>query len=98
MSDRSDRIAQAIQAFVENPITNLVKGIVLLLIGVSEAARTFEEDLAHGRLRVGHGLVIIGIFSILDALPHFIEGLDASRRYLESKGRKAQLPDGKDEP
>jgi hypothetical protein len=91
MSDRTDRIARAIQAFVEHPITNLVKGIVLLLIGVSEAARTFREDLAHGRLRVGHGLVIIGLFSILEAVPHFIEGLEASRRYLESRGRKSRM-------
>jgi hypothetical protein len=96
MSDRSDRIAHAIQTFVEHPITNLVKGIVLLLIGVSEAARTFREDLANGRLRVGHGLVIIGIFSVLDALPHLIEGLDASRRYLDSRGRKAPIQNGED--
>jgi hypothetical protein len=96
MSDRADRIARAIQAFVEHPITNLLKGIVLLVIGVSEAARTFGEDLAHGRLRVGHGLVVIGIFSILDALPHFVEGLDASRRYLESRGNKPRMPDGDD--
>jgi hypothetical protein len=75
-----------------------VKGIVLLLIGVSEAARTFREDLTHWRFRVGHGLVIIGIFSILDALPHFVEGLDASRRYLESRGRAAQEPKGEDRP
>jgi hypothetical protein len=98
MSDRSDKIARAIQTFVEHPITNLVKGIVLLLIGVSEAARTFGEDLANGRLRVGHGLVIIGIFSILDALPHLIEGLDASRRYLESRGRKTPMQNGGDKP
>jgi hypothetical protein len=94
MSDRTDRIARAIEAFVEHPITNLVKGIVLLLIGVSEAARTFSEDLAHWRFRVGHGLVIIGVFSILEALPHLIEGLDASRRFLESRGRKARMQDG----
>jgi hypothetical protein len=98
MSDRTDRIARAIQAFVEHPITNLVKGIVLLLIGVSEAAHTFREDLAHWRLRVGHGLVIIGAFSILDALPHLIEGLDASRRYLESRGRKSTEHNGGNEP
>jgi hypothetical protein len=94
MSDRIEKIAHAIQVFVEHPITNLVKGIMLLVIGISEAARTFGEDLAHGRLRVGHGLIIIGIFSILDALPHLIEGLDASRRYLESRGRKTPMQNG----
>ena len=69
MSSRRDRIAHAIETFVEHPITNLVKGIVLLLIGLTEAARTFHEDLASGHLRVGHGLMIIGLFSMLEALP-----------------------------
>ena len=90
MDNRWDKIARAITAFVENPVTNLVKGIALLLIGLTEASRTFREDVAHGQVRVGHGLVIIGLFGILDALPHWIEGLDASRKFLESKGKKDQ--------
>jgi len=98
MNNRRDRIARAIAAFVEHPVTNLVKGIVLLLIGLTEAARTFREDIANGRVRVGHGLIIIGLFSILDALPHLIEGLEASGKYLESKGAKGQSPHGTDEP
>jgi hypothetical protein len=63
---------------------------VLLLIGVNEAARTFRKDVASGRLRVGHGPVIIGLFSILDARPHLIEGLAASRKYLVSRGEKGR--------
>jgi hypothetical protein len=98
MSDRADRIAHAIQSFVENPVTNLVKGIALLLIGLTEAARTFREDVANGHVRVGHGIIIIGIFSILEALPHLIEGLEASRKYLEHKGKKGQVPHESDKP
>ncbi len=85
MSSRRLKVAHAISAFVEHPITILVKGIVLLAIGLSEAARTFREDLASGRVRVGHGLVIIGLFSILDSLPHLIEGLAAGGKYLSLK-------------
>jgi hypothetical protein len=98
MSDRRERIAAAIQTFVEHPVTNLVKGIVLIVIGLTEAARTFREDLAHGRLRVGHGLVIIGIFSTLEALPELIEGLEASRRYLESKAQEDRNQESGDKP
>ncbi len=90
MSDRPLEIARAITSFVENPVTNLVKGIALLFIGLTEASHTFREDLAHGRLRVGHGLVIIGFFSILGALPHLIEGLEASSRYLELREKRDQ--------
>ena len=45
MSDRRVMIARAISSFVENPFTNLVKGTVLLLIGLSEASRTFIDDI-----------------------------------------------------
>jgi hypothetical protein len=88
MSDRWSRIARAIDSFVENPITNLVKGVALLFIGLSEASRTFAEDLAEKQLRVGHGLVIIGFFGILEALPHLIEGLEAGKRYAELRAQK----------
>jgi hypothetical protein len=98
MNNRRDKIARAISAFVENPVTNLVKGIALVFIGLTEASRTFREDVAHGQVRVGHGLIIIGLFSVLDALPHLIEGLDASRKYLESTGKRDQATHETDKP
>jgi hypothetical protein len=98
MNNRSETIARAITTFVENPVTNLVKGIALLLIGVTEASRTFREDITHGHVRVGHGIIIIGIFSILEALPHIVEGLDASRRFLAHKGKKGEAPHETDRP
>jgi hypothetical protein len=88
MSDQWTKIARAINSFVENPLTNLVKGVALLFIGLSEASRTFAEDLAERHLRVGHGLIIIGFFGILEALPHLIEGLEAGKRYAEFRARK----------
>ena len=88
MGGRADKLAREIESFVENPITILAKGVALVLIGVSEVSRTFREDLARGRVRIGHGLIIIGLFSILDALPHFIEGPNAWARYHESREEK----------
>jgi hypothetical protein len=94
MKNRWDRVADGIRSFVQNPITNLVKGIALLVIGLSEASRTFSEDMAHHQLRVGHGLVIIGFFAILEALPHLIEGLEASQRFLDVRAKKARPEPG----
>ena len=90
MSNRSEAIARGITRFVENPVTNLLKGIALLAIGLSEASKTFTDDIAHGQLRVGHGLIIIGVFGILEALPHMIEGLEAGRKFLELRDKKAR--------
>jgi hypothetical protein len=39
MNDRRDTIARAITAFVEDPVTNLVKGIALFLIRYSIESR-----------------------------------------------------------
>ena len=78
MSTR-DKVARGINSFVENPVTNLVKGVALVLIGLSDASHTFRGDVAHGQVRVGHGLILIGLFSILGALPHLIEGLEAGQ-------------------
>jgi uncharacterized membrane protein len=99
MSHPHNRLSRAITRFVENPVTNLVKGIVLLLIGLSEASKTFTEDVAHKQLRVGHGLIIIGVFSILGALPSLIDGLEAAQRYSELRNKKARpAPRSEDRP
>lgn len=86
MGDRGDWIARAIKSFVENPVTNLVQGAVLLWIGLSDASKTLYNDLSQKQLRVGHGLIIIGLFGILNALPQFIEGVEAGKRYHDLRG------------
>jgi hypothetical protein len=101
MNERLVRIARAIKAFTENPVTNLVKGALLLLIGLSESSKTLTEDIREKQLRVGHGLVIIGFFGILDALPHFIEGIESGKRYFEvrkERSRPKPDPDAPQEP
>ena len=88
--ERSRRQAshRAIKSFVENPITNLVKGLALLLIGLADASRTFLDDITHGHLRVGHGMVIIGFFSILGALPHLIDSMEQRANATWSSARR----------
>jgi hypothetical protein len=94
MDDRRLKIARAIHAFAENPATNLVKGIMLILIGFSEASKTLREDIMDGHLRVGHGLILLGFFSILDTVPRFLEGVDAGQRYLVVRQQKTHSQPG----
>jgi hypothetical protein len=98
MSGLGDKVARGINSFVENPVTNLLKGLALVLIGLSDAAHTFRGDVAHGQFRVGHGLILIGLFSILGALPHLIEGLEAGARYLELREEKDRANEEVDNP
>jgi hypothetical protein len=90
MSQPATTLSRRIQNFVDNPVTNLVKGLSLLFIGLSDASHTFREDFTHGQVRVGHGLIIIGVFAILGALPHLIESLEAWSEVLESREQKKQ--------
>jgi hypothetical protein len=90
MGRRADVAAKTIRSFVENPFTNLVKGLVLLAIGFSDAWGTVRQDITRGHLRVGHGLVIIGLFSVLGALPHLIGSLDAEGRFLEAREKEGR--------
>src|SRR5438270_7257071 len=98
VDDYANRVARSITRFVENPVTNLVKGGVLLLIGLSDASVTFRDDVTRWHVRLGHGLVIIGLFSILGALPYLIDGLDAGIRCMERRQRKDRAKEEADIP
>ena len=89
MAGSPNRISRAIRDFVDSPITMLVKGLILFFIGLSEASHTVWEDLSRKQLRVGHGLIIIGFFSILDASPHLIDGVEATVRFREARSPQA---------
>jgi hypothetical protein len=96
MGEPSRPWSQRIRSVVDHPVTNLVKGLALTLIGLSDASHTFREDLSHGRVRVGHGLIIIGLFSILGALPHLLEGREAGGRFLELREERGRTkPEGR---
>ena len=85
MSDHKNKIASKLKAFVDHPVTKLIKGIALILIGLADASRTIETDLNPWHLHVGHGLVLIGVFGILDALPNVLDGLESGVRFLERR-------------
>ncbi|MFO0908157.1 MAG: hypothetical protein U0794_07325 [Isosphaeraceae bacterium] len=85
MGTTAIRVAERLRAFVDNPITLLLRGLALFVIGMSEAWGSIQDDLMKGHLRVGHGLILIGLFNMLDALPHFLESLDAGILLLESR-------------
>jgi hypothetical protein len=98
MSEYADKLSRRIRSFVGSPVTVLVKGIALLLIGLSDASHTFRDDISHGQVRIGHGLIIIGIFGILDALPHLIEGLEAGGQFLELREKQGKTGEESDTP
>ena len=77
-----------INAFITNPVTNLVKGLALFMIGVSNSSHTFRDDITQRQVCLDYGLIIIGLLSMLDALPHFIESLATELSRLFLRGRR----------
>lgn len=96
MNRLAEKFARGITRFVDDPVVKLLKGISLLIIGLSEASRTLKEDLIGKQLRVGHGLVIIGIFGILESLPHLIDGLAEGGRFIQSRHQKPGQDPGRE--
>ena len=89
-------IALALKRFVDHPITKLVVGLILIASGLIEAYDTVLDDLHRLRVRVGHGVVILGVVNVLASLPEVIEGIENWIIYLEGKANSRQSPGGPD--
>ena len=89
-------IALALKRFVDHPITRLGVGLILIASGLIEAYDTVLDDLHRLRVRVGHGVVILGIVSVLASLPDVITGLEHWLGYLEGREDSRRGRDGSD--
>jgi hypothetical protein len=90
------RLAWALKRFVDHPVTKLVVGLILIASGLIDAYDTVLDDLHRLRVRVGHGVVILGVVHVLASLPAVIEGIE---HWLSSfEGRQVIHPsqDGPD--
>ena len=54
------------------------------------------DDLHRLRVRVGHGVVILGVVNVLASLPEVIEGIERWLSYLEGREDSRQNRDGSD--
>jgi hypothetical protein len=90
------RIALALQRFVDNPITKLGVGLILIASGLIEAYDTVLDDLHRLRVRVGHGVIILGVVHVLAGLPEVIEGIERWLSYLAGREDIRQGRDGPD--
>ena len=63
------RLARALKRFVDHPVTKLGVGLILIASGLLETCDTVLDDLHHLRVRVGHGVVILGLVNVLASLP-----------------------------
>ena len=77
----------AMRAFVDHPITRLVVAIILIVSGFIEAYDTFKDDVSHLRVRIGHGIILLGFLNAFSSLPPVVDGIE---RWLKLEETKAE--------
>ncbi len=77
----------ALRAFVDHPATRLSVAIILIISGFIEAYDTFKEDVSHLRVRIGHGIILLGFLNAFSSLPPVVDGIE---RWLKLQDAKAE--------
>jgi hypothetical protein len=90
------RFAIVLKRFVDHPLTKLGVGLILIASGLIEAYDTVLDDFHRLRVRVGHGVVILGVVNVLASLPEVIEGIDRWLGYLVQREDGRQSRGGPD--
>ena len=86
LRDTTLSIEQAIQNVnVGYALTYLggTAGVILFVTGFAEAYQSFSSDVAHMQIGAHHGVLILGVFSMVSSVPDLIEGVGSSVEYLE---------------
>jgi hypothetical protein len=87
--------AHALRAFVDHPTTRLVVALILILSGFIETLDTVKEDVAHLKVRVGHGIILLGFVNAFSSLPAVIDGIE---RWFKAEELKAERRTPRDQP
>jgi hypothetical protein len=81
-------IAEKLRAFVDHPTTRLIVALILILSGFIETLDTVKEDVNHLRVRVGHGIILLGFVNALSSLPPVIDGIERWLKVADAKREK----------
>jgi hypothetical protein len=82
-----------LRAFVAHPTTRLVVALILIFSGLIETLDTVKEDVSRLRIRVGHGIILLGFVNALSSLPPVIDGIERWLKVLEAKRERYRLGD-----
>ena len=77
---------------MDHPITHLLVGLILILTGLAETFHSLTEEGRAFRVAAHHGIIILGVFQVLQCLPHIFEGLEKWVQALEKGRRPGRQP------
>ena len=76
MKNTLNKLSNKLRNFLKNPILSLIVGIVMLLSSFAGQQGSLYYDLITFNWNVSHGVHIMGIWHILQALPNLYDSLD----------------------
>jgi hypothetical protein len=77
---------------MDHPGTHLLVGLILIVTGALEAYDHIAEESRGFRVAAHHGIIILGLFQVLQSLPHLIEGLERWFQAFEKGERPETRP------
>ncbi|CAB5089738.1 hypothetical protein D3OALGA1CA_5799 [Olavius algarvensis associated proteobacterium Delta 3] len=73
-----------IRLILDHPLTDLFVSVVLIVTALSEDWHTLYTDLVHFDAGVHHGVLVLGVVSLLKTIPDL---LDAAERIYKVRER-----------
>jgi hypothetical protein len=70
------RTLQRFRAVMDHPVIQLVVGLILIVTGAVEAYDHFADESRGFRVAAHHGIIVLGLFQVLQCMPHLIAGLE----------------------
>jgi hypothetical protein len=86
------RTLRRFRAVMDHPGTHLVVGLILIVTGALEAHDHFTDESRGFRVAAHHGIIVLGLFQVLQCLPHVIAGLEKWFEAFEKGGRSDREP------
>jgi hypothetical protein len=84
-----DRTLVGFKAVMDHPAIHLLVGLILILTGIVETYHSLTDESRAFRVAAHHGIMVLGLFQVLQSLPSIIEGL---RKWLQAL-EKGKRPD-----
>jgi len=66
---------EAFKNFINSPYLDMLVGVIILISGLLEAYDTLYKDIFTTNFGAHHGMIVLGCFQILKALPSILAGL-----------------------
>ena len=65
-----------IRVIAGNSYLHTFLGVIVALTGLLEVGETLQDDFVNGKFHSGHGVVLIGVWHVLQSLSEIIEASD----------------------